>query len=260
MSLGEIIRKRRDELDMTQDEVAFKAHISKPYLSNIETSRTRNPPSDEVIAALERTLRFGKGELKAFADSLRTPGGIIQEHEKLKAENEKLRAILKQFMAGAGAEKPAPGDIAKYLQPPGDANVLTAGALVPIINRVTAGYPQDFTDLDYPRGVADEYIRCPDVHDPQAFAARVIGDSMQPAYREGDIVIFSPNTPPASGDDCFVRLEGGEGTTFKRYYQDDENTIRLQPLNSKFPSQTYPREKVTGLWPAVFKVERVKAL
>ena len=39
--------------------------------------------------------------------------------------------------------------------------------------------------------------------------------------------------------------------------QDDEQTIRLQPLNSKYPSSTHPREKVTGLWPAVFRFERI---
>ena len=63
---------------------------------------------------------------------------------------------------------------------------------VPVINRVSAGYPKDFTDLSYPRGVADEYVGCPDVHDKDAFAARVAGDSMTPKYTQGDIVIFSP--------------------------------------------------------------------
>ena len=84
---------------------------------------------------------------------------------------------------------------------------------IPIINKVPAGYPTDFTDLDYPPSVADEYVRCPDIHDPQAFAARVVGDSMEPAYREGDIVVFAPNTPAESGQDCFVRLNGRYNST-----------------------------------------------
>lgn len=40
--------------------------------------------------------------------------------------------------------------------------------------------------------VAEEYVRSPDLADPDAFTARVVGDSMAPDYREGDIVIFSP--------------------------------------------------------------------
>ena len=127
---------------------------------------------------------------------------------------------------------------------------------IPIINEVSAGYPTDFTDLDYPPSVADGYVRCPDVHDPQAFAARVVGDSMEPAYRQGDIVVFAPNTPAESGQDCFVRLETGE-TTFKRVYQDDPSSLRLQPLNDKYPAHIVPRREVTGLWPAVVRIERL---
>jgi len=64
---------------------------------------------------------------------------------------------------------------------------------VPVINKVSAGYPKDFTDLSYPKGAADDYVSCPDVQDKDAFAARIHGDSMIPKYREGDIVIFSPS-------------------------------------------------------------------
>ena len=123
---------------------------------------------------------------------------------------------------------------------------------VPVINRVSAGYPKDFTDLSYPKGVADDYVGCPDVHDKDAFAARVHGDSMTPKYREGDIVIFSPAAGPKSGDDCFVRFEDGH-TTFKRVFfeNDDEggrqSMLRLQPRNEKYRPQTRPGENSDGV-------------
>src|SRR5437867_2110606 len=88
---------------------------------------------------------------------------------------------------------------------------------VPVINKVSAGYPKDFTDLSYPKGAADDFVSCPDVQDKDAFAARIHGDSMTPKYREGDIVIFSPSLSPRDGDDCFVRFEDGH-TTFKRVF------------------------------------------
>ena len=107
---------------------------------------------------------------------------------------------------------------------------------VPVINKVSAGYPKDFTDLAYPPQVADEYVGCPDVQDKDAFAARVHGDSMTPKYRPGDIVIFSPALSPKNGDDCFVRFEDGQ-TTFKRVFFENDATdtpvIRLQPRNEK---------------------------
>ena len=50
------------------------------------------------------------------------------------------------------------------------------------------------------------------------FACRVVGDSMLPDYREGDIVVFSPAKPIKSGMDCFARLEPDHESTFKRIY------------------------------------------
>ena len=129
-----------------------------------------------------------------------------------------------------------------------------------VINKISAGYPRDFTDLSYPPRVADDYVGCPDVQDKDAFAARVHGDSMVPKYREGDIVIFSPAAGPKSGDDCFVRFEDGH-TTFKRVFfeNDDAGTsvIRLQPRNEKYRAQSVPSEKVAGLYKAVYKYQRV---
>ena len=131
---------------------------------------------------------------------------------------------------------------------------------VPVINRVSAGYPSDFTDLSYPRGVADDYVGCPDVQDKDAFAARVHGDSMSPKYREGDIVIFSPSAATRNGDDCFVRFEDGN-TTFKRVFFESDDAgkavLRLQPRNEKYRAQSIPSEKVMGLYKAMFKYQRV---
>jgi len=105
--------------------------------------------------------------------------------------------------------------------------------------------------------MAVEHVRCPDVRDPQAFAVRVFGDSMSPDYTPDDIVIFSPNTPVRSGDDCFIRLAEG-GTTFARVYFDTETIVRLQPLNTRYRAQVLTRDQITGLWPAVYRIARLR--
>ena len=101
--------------------------------------------------------------------------------------------------------------------------------MVPVINKVSAGYPADFNDLDYPVGIADDYVRCPDLHDPNAFAVRVVGDSMEPRFQEGDIVVFSPAAEVQSGDDCFVRFEMPHETTFKRVFFEKKNKSGSSP-------------------------------
>lgn len=141
----------------------------------------------------------------------------------------------------------------------GNIETVSTGS-VPIINKVAAGYPRDFTDLSYPRGVADEYLSCPDVRDTDAFAARVHGDSMFPKYTEGDIVVFSPASPVKDGDDCFVRFEDGK-TTFKRaFFENDDAgraTIRLQPRNERYRPQVVPCEAIDGLYKAVYRYQRL---
>jgi phage repressor protein C with HTH and peptisase S24 domain len=143
-----------------------------------------------------------------------------------------------------------------------DVGTVTVRA-VPVINKVSCGYPRDFTDLDYPPQHADSHVSCPDVNDVDAFGFRVFGDSMEPIYRENDIVIVSPSTDPLHGDDCFVRFASGE-TTFKRVFfeenPDDPATpgvIRLQPRNERHPPRTVAAAEVEAVYPAVYRYERV---
>ena len=128
---------------------------------------------------------------------------------------------------------------------------------VPLINKVAAGYPTGFTDLDYPARVADEYVFAANLDDPDAFAAAVVGESMLTDYREGDIVIFSPLAATQDGCDCFVRLEPDHECTFKRIYFEDGGRIRLQPLNPRFASRIVDREEVAGLYRAVQRITRL---
>jgi phage repressor protein C with HTH and peptisase S24 domain len=260
MSLGEIIRHRREHLGLTQDRVATAVGISKPYLSHIETGKAKNPPTDGIVRALERALEMKRGLLTKLAHLARTPPDVRAERELLEAEVNRLRGVIKELIQQSKKFSHEPA-MERFLRSPrgaGNTVAISAGRVVPVINRVSAGYPQEFTDLDYPPSVADEYVRCVDVHDAQAFAARVVGDSMEPRYHEGDVVVFSPNTPAQSGDDCFVRFADNGGTTFKRFYQDDEATVRLQPLNNKYPAEVYDGQKINGLWPAVLRIERVR--
>ena len=273
-ALGPKLRRQRRRLGLTLDELAGKTGISKPYLSLIETGRVPNPPSDEKLRRLEQTLGFGAGELITQAHLQRTPRDV--------------RVVLQNLIKGRGASGEgqakngngvaiSPSPHAPFPLPLNLDDAYLSGVLhelvdkhsaniehvatnaVPVINKVSAGYPKDFTDLSYPPRVADQYVGCPDVNDNDAFAARVSGDSMIPKYREGDIVIFSPAAACKDGDDCFVRFDDGH-TTFKRvFFETTEGTsmIRLQPRNEKYRPQVVPSDQISGMYKAVFKYQRV---
>ena len=84
---------------------------------------------------------------------------------------------------------------------------------------------------------------------------RVVGDSMEPRFREGDIVIFSPAAEVHNGDDCFVRFEMPHETTFKRAFFEPENKVRLQPRNEKYSPITIDGDRINGLYRAIRKYE-----
>ena len=132
-----------------------------------------------------------------------------------------------------------------------------AGKLIPVINDVAAGYPVDYDDKGYPPGGADEYVRCPDLHDENAFAVCVVGDSMEPKYQEGDILVFSPALEVRNGDDCFVRMTDPHETTFKQVFFEPENPVRLQPRNHAYPPMFIPTERINGIWRAAIRYERL---
>lgn len=256
MSLGQIIRQRREELGFTLDEVSHKIKFSKPYLSTIETEKVKNPPSDALLRKLERILKFERGELLNIAHIEGLPSDIRQRYESAEAENQKWRQFMKNLVENKkNTNKLNRLLTRRRLNVPEEFSSIAPGRLVPIINKVAAGYPTDFNDLDYPVGVADDYVRCPDLHDPNAFAVRVIGDSMEPKFTEGDIVIFSPAVDVKNGNDCFVRFSNPHETTFKRVFFEKKDKIRLQPRNDKYPPSIVEGSRVNGIYKAVMRIE-----
>ncbi len=290
---GDILRQHRRARGLTLAALAHAADTTPSYLSMIENHRVANPPSARRIDALERALGL-RGELHDAARWDATPPAVRHAlrnaadqarrgrelAEWLRASTDRRRAggrgLDRLYRSGAlrkridralgpdtgnGRDPHATADHAAapdQTPPPTTPTRPDPARAVPLINKVAAGYPRDFTDLDYPVAVADEYVPAYGVDDPDAFAATVVGDSMLPDYREGDIVVFSPAADVADGCDCFVRLEPDHDTTFKRVFFDaDAGTIRLQPLNPRFPPQVLPRQRVSGLWRAVWKLSRV---
>ena len=258
MSLGQIIRNKREHLHLTLDKVSGQIGFSKPYLSTIETGKVKNPPSDELLRKLEKMLKFEPGLLVHIAHMESLPCDIRQGYESAEAESQKWR----QFIRNLIKRKTDTGQLDTLLAE-SRLNIeplhspLAAGRVVPVINKVSAGYPTDFNDLDYPVGIADDYVRCPDLHDVNAFAVRVFGDSMAPKFQEGDIVIFSPAAEVHNGDDSFIRFTDPHETTFKRVFFESDNKVRLQPRNEKYSPIIIEGKRINGLYRAVRKYEKL---
>ncbi len=263
-TLGAAIRDRRQELGFTQGRLARAAECAKSYLSMIERDLRPRPPSQELLARLEQALRLEPGQLMTLGQWQATPEEVKKQVRDMRASTDAASRLAELVSERGLDELYASGALHKLvagIAPIKGVERVGLPAQAPIINNVAAGYPREFTDLGYPARVADEYVAAPDLHDPQAFAARVIGDSMAPDYDEGDIIVFSPERDVRPGDDCFVRLCKDDETTFKRIYfeRDDlgNEQIRLQPINSAYVPRTFPREDVAGLYVAVYVIRPV---
>ena len=261
MSLGQIIRNRRRELKLTLDEVADRTGFSKPYLSTVETGKVKNPPSDNCLVKLERVLDFEKGLLLHIAHVEAMPADVRSDYEAADAENRRFKQIIRNIVRHKDDSRQIEEILSseRIIDEPTETEQknLSAGHLVPVINRVSAGYPVDFDDLGYPVGIAEEYIRCLDLHDPNAFAVRVVGDSMEPKFRAGDIVIFSPTMDVNSGDDCFIRFAMPHESTFKRVFFEADNKVRLQPRNDKYAPRIVEGSRINGLYRAAIRYEKL---
>lgn len=277
---GAVIRQRRMDLGLTLKALAKRAGCSMSYLSQIESGRREAPPRAELVARLESALQLAEGELVALAEWHLTPEPIRHEVAAMRGERARTLATLRELLPRDIDDAWRTGELHRLVSQLGEVDgrhdengpramcsaerVSRAG--VPLINAVAAGPAREFTDKGYPVGEADEYVRAiQDGGDPDAFAARVTGQSMLPEYREGDIVVFSPMKDVKNGMDCFVRLEPGSEVAFKRVYFEpvdaaDESAVthvRLTSLNPAFAARVVPREQVAGLFAAVSVMRRL---
>ena len=83
----------------------------------------------------------------------------------------------------------------------------------------------------------------PRVDDENAYALEVTGDSMQPLYRDGDILIVSPNSAARKGDRVVLRTTDGE-VMAKILVRRTAKTIELASFNPAHPNLVFPVDRV----------------
>jgi SOS-response transcriptional repressor LexA len=121
--------------------------------------------------------------------------------------------------------------------------------MIPVISWARAGQASSFHDLE---NQIDEKMES-GVLDPNAFALIIEGDSMEPEFRAGDRVVFSPNNEPRNGDFVVARLAEDGGVMFKVFHQTGPNgqIIQLKSLNPNYQTIEYKREEFRFIYPAI---------
>ncbi len=106
---------------------------------------------------------------------------------------------------------------------------------VPIIGPVSAGAGFEAIDneADYPHIASD-------TKDANAYAVYVEGDSMEPVYKAGDVLVVEPNSPPQPGQYAIAKTSDHD-VYFKLFQRSGRNgeIIRLVSLNPLYPAMEF---------------------
>lgn len=140
-------------------------------------------------------------------------------------------ASLGSFVALATGEDPPPSD---------------GASRIPILGYAQAGAEGFFDDAGFPVGTGWDEIVFPEVGDGAVYALEVSGDSMEPVYRDGDLIIVSPSASLRRGDRVVVRTEGGE-VMAKELARMSATKVELSSLNTNHPQRSLPRTEISWM-------------
>jgi phage repressor protein C with HTH and peptisase S24 domain len=133
------------------------------------------------------------------------------------------------------------------------ARTLTSGAAprsvarrVPLIGLAQAGGEGYFDDGGYPVGGGWDEVSLPEIADANAYALEISGDSMEPVFRDGDLVIVSPSAPIRRGDRVVVRTSSGE-VMAKQLVRKSARRVDVKSLNPEHPDYSFDLSDVTWM-------------
>lgn len=186
MSVGDRVKQRRKELNMSVDELAKKINKDRSTIYRYESHEIEDLPLSIV---------------EPLAKALHTTTGYIMGWNNSEKNNR----------------------------------------LIPVLGSVRAGYPAEAVEniLDY------EEITEEMANNGEYFALRVNGDSMEPRFVDGDVVIVRKQEDVDNGDIAIMLVNGDEATIKK--VQKFDGGINLIPSNRTYDVLTYSNKDIEQL-------------
>lgn len=124
-----------------------------------------------------------------------------------------------------------------------------AGALaqrIPVIGYAQAGQEGFFDDGGFPTGQGWDEVLFPSLGDPHAYALEISGDSMEPVYRDGDIIVVSPESSVRRGDRVVVKTREWE-IMAKQLVRQSARRIELLSVNNVHDDRVLDTQEVVWM-------------
>ncbi len=216
MILGDLIKEYRTIHKLSLRDFAQRCGLSHTYISALE--KNIDSRTGKPIAPTLDTVKYiSKGMNLSIEEILK----ILDDEQEFKMNEE---------------------------APKCNSN----SAIVFVYGTIPAGIPMEcIEDIIDTEEISADMLK----GDKQFFGLKVNGHSMEPDYLDGDTIILEKVEDCESGTDCVVMVNGNDGT-FKRVIKNEENqTIRLQPLNTSLDENGMPLYE-----PITFTKEQIKSL
>jgi phage repressor protein C with HTH and peptisase S24 domain len=117
---------------------------------------------------------------------------------------------------------------------------------IPLIGLAQAGSEGFFDDGGYPVGGSWDEVSLPEIGDLNAYALEISGQSMEPVFRDGDVVIVSPAAPIRRGDRVVVRTAAGE-VMAKQLARRSARRVELKSLNAAHKDRSFDLREVAWI-------------
>lgn len=126
--------------------------------------------------------------------------------------------------------------------------VIPQGTRVPVLSYVQAGHWHEMCEQATAFDGNVEYVTAGVDVGPCGFGLWLRGKSMEPFFKEGDLIIVDPDEAPQPGD-LVVAKNGSEEATFKKYRprgidENGQEVFELVPLNDDFPTMHSDRQHI----------------
>jgi len=234
-TLAQRVKAIRDQLGVTRTQFAAMMGVCRQYVTKIENGSRASKPIIKLVEKFEAELH---DKQQTSTDEIESPP---------------LPPIL------TAPPPPAPENL-PLLQPmaPGVTLISPRLAALPLISM------RDALLLSSPLHSA-RYARehfAIGVTDPEAFAVRINGDSMQPLHVDGEIAIVYPQSQPRTGDRVIVRVHDdiGGAVLFRIYTSTDHGRgVLLTSPNPVAPPLNLNRDEILWICPVASTVRHLIA-
>lgn len=205
MNFGETVKQARILKKLTQKDLGEGIGVDPVYISKIETGKL---PADDKVKLLCKVLGLDYQRMIQLKYKEKT--GITIEIEKSQVKESRV----------------------SYLARP-----------VYVISYADAGEGKDYDDMGYPVWNGYDTIPRPsELKDENAYALKVIGDSMEPMLKEGCIIVVSPKAETVNGD-IIVARDIRDAVKVKAVtFRGDQ--IILGSFNPTYPPEVHKKEEI----------------